>query len=90
MSRRAKHPAQRALIPAIDVTPNRAPVAPPRVPLRVTFIADGVTHVRYCPSRIYYDTMLTLAQRYCDDAHGSLDPPAPVCRDGRLALRSAQ
>jgi hypothetical protein len=58
--------------------------------LVVTFAYHGITYVRICPSRVYYDTLLHFTRRHFDDVHGSLDPPAspcPACPSKRLFAR---
>jgi hypothetical protein len=84
------HMGQRALIPVLDMTAKpEIPTEEPRA-LYVTFVFRGVTHIRHCPSPVFYETMLTLARRYCAGAHGSLDPPAsgdPGDQSGRQSVR---
>lgn len=90
MARRRKpNPDQRALIPLIDLTPP-ARVAPAETKLYVAFTIFGIRHVRHCPSRVYYDMMLTLARRYGEAVRGSLDPRASADQADPSASRSAR
>jgi hypothetical protein len=44
----------------------------------ITFEFRGVTHVRHCPTEVYYETLLKIAAQYPDsfmNARGSRDRP---------------
>lgn len=86
MSRRRTNPDQRVLIPALLLD---KPCPPPEAYWSVTFAYDGITHIRHCPSRIYYETLLMLLPMFATDVQGSDDPP-PAARGGGSKPRFAQ
>ncbi len=89
MARRTINKDQRTLIPALLLDTPYQPPMPAR--WTVTFTYEGITHIRSCPTQVYYETMLMLTRRYLTDAHGSLDPPpASAYPDGYATRRSAQ
>jgi hypothetical protein len=78
MARRRKpNPDQRALIPAL---PMDAPAKDAPSGLYVSFVLNGTTLIRYCPTRVYYETMLRLAQTFATDVRGH--DPASRSRSG--------
>jgi hypothetical protein len=43
----------------------------------IVFVITGVVHIRHCPSRVYYDTLLTLLPLFATDVRGTEIAPHP-------------
>lgn len=91
MGRKRRNPDQRALIPALPMSEPQS-----RAPRQwvVTFKYEGVSHIRYCTSRIYYEALLNALQMFAENVQGhepsTMTRSAPGVRSVRRSAPQSQ